>query len=349
MTKINLYLFLSILFILFTNEYYSLQEALDLKFSDSNDYIIAGSNLLDNNLQVQFNLRVFFPYIIFKISTLIGLEFHNTISIFSKIILSLIFFLQMLIFNKLKLTSNLKTYLLLIIIFNPYFLRFYIAVPFYINDQIFILSTQLFILNILNKNKILTAFFIFTSFAREQSLILIYYLFRAKNISIPKKFIEKICIFIFFFIFIFTIMIANYNFFDVSNASYKNKLIYFFYPLLSFWFILILLIFMRNLIIKNLSLTNIKIFSCFLIIFIIPYLLGLDIVGKNIVRLTSLSFLLLINFVGHILSVNRINLLSNHYLLSNFKFKVCLIILIVWSMHPTFSKIKFFEFLKISL
>jgi hypothetical protein len=177
MTKINLYLFLSILFILFTNEYYTLQEALDLKFSDSNDYIIAGSNPLDNNLQAQFNLRVFFPYIIFKISTLIGLEFHNTISIFSKIILSLILFLQILIFNKLKLTSNLKTYLLLIIIFNPYFLRFYIAVPFYINDQIFILSTQLFILNILNKNKILTAFFIFTSFAREQSLILIYYLF----------------------------------------------------------------------------------------------------------------------------------------------------------------------------
>jgi hypothetical protein len=113
--------------------------------------------------------------------------------------------------------------------------------------------------------------------------------------------------------------------------------------------ILILLIFMRNLIIKNLSLANIKIFSCFLIIFIIPYLLGLDIVGKNIVRLTSLSFLLLINFVGHILSVNQINLLSNHYLLTNFKLKVCLIILIVWSMHPTFSKIKFFEFLKINL
>lgn len=176
MTK-NKIIFSSILFILLTNEYYTLQEALDLKFSDSIDYIIAGSNPLENNLGVQFKYRLFFPYIIFKISTLIGLEFHNTISIFSKIILLLIFFFQILIFNKIKLTSNAKTLLLLIIIFNPYFLRFYIAVPFYINDQIFILSTQLFILNILNKGKILAGFFVFTSFAREQSLILFYYLF----------------------------------------------------------------------------------------------------------------------------------------------------------------------------
>lgn len=147
----------------------------------------------------------------------------------------------------------------------------------------------------------------------------------------------------------FEINIINYNFFDFSNASFKNKLIFFFYPLLSFWFIFIFLIFIRKIIIKNLSLSSIKIFSCFLIIFIIPYLLGYDIVGKNIVRLTSLSYFLLVNFVSQILTYNQINVLSNRYLLTNFKFKLCLFFLIVWSMHPTFSKFKFFEFLKISL
>lgn len=86
-----------------------------------------------------------------------------------------------------------------------------------------------------------------------------------------------------------------------------------------------------------------------LVIFFIPYFIGYELVNKNIVRLSNLSFLLLINFfILMIYQQKKITIKNDLKLIFQNKFInfIFFMILLIQSFHPTFSKIKILNFAK---
>lgn len=339
--KIILLIFIS--FSIFTNEYYTLQESIYLRFSDSIDYFKISNKLFEgvsNHHKLRSTLLIIFTDI------LNYNEYGFRFIAFT--IITAIFLIQLLIFSTLQTNKNLSFVLLLVIICNPYIFRYYIAVPYYLVDLIFIFSTQIFVLYLIKKKFIYLFFTLLFGIAREQVILYFCAHNKFKFLSNTKFKIFIILLFVFFAI-------------NSVLYSYERKiiiidfkyLIFICYPLLSY-FPLFLLIFYTSYKLKlkikmNSNLQSILI--PLLIIFFIPYFIGYGLVGKNIVRLSNLSFLLLINFFLLLINQqkklikNNINLtFQNKYL--NFLF---FIIIIVQSNHPTLSKIKILDFLRIAL
>jgi len=84
------------------------------------------------------------------------------------------------------------------------------------------------------------------------------------------------------------------------------------------------------------------VFIVLLALFIISvgYLGGPIISGKNIIRLINLGYPLLI-----LIGASSINF--KNYKFDSLRFYFYNILFILWSFHPTFSKIKFFNFIKV--
>ena len=211
-----------------------------------------------------------------------------------------------------------------------------------------------------NKNK--KTFFtglIISSFARQSSIAIIISILLIKIFKREKFFLSKLNIFFVFYDLCFNIFDWFYlfkswrsryytlgylfnSFFGIflENVTFRELLIFLIWPFLSFGPLVIFCIFFvkfNTTFTKDNIYTNIFIFIFSFLIIIQPIISGVYMSGKNIIRLSSFSFLPILIF-----------LLINFELkpIKNLKTLFFLVILSLWTCHPTFSKFEYLEKLK---
>lgn len=371
--KIYFFYFLFIYtFLFFTNSHFSFEESLNFGGADGFSYMSISKdapNITSEKLMSIHTERFFFPYIIGIFSKLLEIDPFRSYKIFVFIMLAIINFFIIKIFRYLNLDLQKILILLTLINLNPYFTRFYIAIPTIINDLIFMAGVIIILEKIITKNG--NNFFIFIgyvfTFASRQTSIglvlafLISTFVRGKELLSNRHLIGGVCVFIFFLILNFyysshTIESTTSKYelyspkmrlfgFFIQNVDLKSRLIFLLLPLLSFAPLLFYLMFSRKL---NISLK--KIFGSKLLIFLLsfisliilqPILSGVEVTGRNILRLTTLSYVPLLIFLI-LISKEKKNLLINK---KNFNF-IIFIAAILHSFHPTFSIIKIFDILR---
>ena len=293
--KIYFFYFLFIYtFLFFTNSHFSFEESLNFGGADGFSYMSISKdapNITSEKLMSIHTERFFFPYIIGIFSKLLEIDPFRSYKIFVFIMLAIINFFIIKIFRYLNLDLQKILILLTLINLNPYFTRFYIAIPTIINDLIFMAGVIIILEKIITKNG--NNFFIFIgyvfTFASRQTSIglvlafLISTFVRGKELLSNRHLIGGVCVFIFFLILNFyysshTIESTTSKYelyspkmrlfgFFIQNVDLKSRLIFLLLPLLSFAPLLFYLMFSRKL---NISLK--KIFGSKLLIFLISFI-----------------------------------------------------------------------------
>ena len=146
--KLFLYfILLSVVFILFTTKYFNFEENLIYGGSDGRYYISISKSFpnFGNNIEYIKGERFLIPYIIGFLSKFTNVESFKFYQLFS-IIFSIIFvYFFFKIFSELKIDINLKIVSTSLIVFNPYLIRYFLALPTTILDLIFIISSLIII------------------------------------------------------------------------------------------------------------------------------------------------------------------------------------------------------------
>ena len=363
--KIFSYYFFLILFLLLTNQYFNYYESLIFGGADGESYINISKSfpgLPEKNIPPIHSERFLFYYILGFISKLLNIDIYNLYRFFVFTFLALINFFLILLFKKKKINLSLILILLSLINLNPYISRFYIAVPSLLNDLIFIFGLTLFLYSIeVNKTKILITSLIILFFSRQTSIAIVLALILTKFIYKKKFFFQNIKIVLIVLLFIL-VYFVNYqyssNTFDfeglrleqyapdmrlfglfLQDNTFKQKLIFLTLPFLSFLpLFLFFLIFRKAKKIKFILPTDPKNFLYFLICLLIifqPILSGVSVTGKNIIRLTTLSYILILFLLFNFTEEKKI---TNYFIIVFFS-----LFIILWSLHPTFSNINIFK------
>lgn len=223
--KQKIILFILFFYIILTNEYYDLQESLDLKFSDLIDYYLISNKLFG---EVGMHHKIRSTLLIFFSDVLNFNDYGFRFIVF--IVIILIIFIQFLIFSSLRLNKNLIFILLILMFSNPYLFRYYIAVPYYLTDLFFIFSTQIFVLYLIKKKIYLLFFSIFFGFSREQTIL---YLFANNKL----KFLSNTKFRIFIILLVVCCVINLVLFSSNKNIIIFDikYLVFIFYPLLGYF------------------------------------------------------------------------------------------------------------------
>jgi hypothetical protein len=363
--KNNIFFLLTvfIFFLLITNTYYTYSNSLVYGGSDGRYYIRISEAFpgIANDIEYIKGERFFFPYLIGGVSKLFSLEIFLAYRVFVLFLIALILFFLYKCFKKIK-TS--KFYILIslsFIIFNPYIFRFYLAIPTIINDLFFMFSTVLIIHGFINKNKKnIFLGFIISILSRQNSIFFLIsflvskFYFKEKSSLSYKD--------LFYFVFIFFIL-TSLNTTYAINANSSNQQLasdlyivtlfgiffgdytfsqlikFIFFPFLSIAPLIVFYYFQKkNLKQFNLSELTFVTLLTTMLIFVIAFVSGPAITGKNIIRLINLGYPMLV-------------ILMHHYLKKSAEISCsfCSIIIalfIVWSFHPTFSTIKIFNYFK---
>ena len=361
--KSYILLFFIIAIILLTNSYFNYEQSLIYGGADGISYFEISKQapyLSDKPLKPIHAERFFFPYIIGLLSKITTLEIYPLFRISNILLILLINYYLLRFLSKYNKSLFFIFLSLLIFNLNPYQTRFYIANPLIITDLFFILGSLMAIIGIDEKNK--NYFFVglvVSSFARQSAIAIIIGIIVLKLIRKKKFFISNSNIIVSFFTFIIIYLIGFMyskmgvlnvshsniylmHFFGIllENVSTKQIIIFFIWPFLSFGpLILFYILFIK------INLDSIKLnfnVSLFIIIFstliiIQPIISGVEMSGKNIIRLSSFSFLPILIFS-----------IINFNLKDKIKIKTILysLIIIIWTCHPTFSKFKFLESIK---
>lgn len=363
-------LILSVIFIFITTPNFSLEESLNFGGRDGFDYYKISKNAPEILINIQYIKaeRFFFPYIIGVLSKLFSLDIFELYKVFSIIFcISLI-----LLFNRLLTILNcsqkIRLIFLLLIILNPYILRYYISIPTLLNDLIFLnISILLCIGLILNKNILIFISILIGALCRQNVLaflISVYLIFFFETFyNHKKKFLKFKTIIIITSTYIFAQFI-NYFYAKNSQNAVSAEELYFvtifgifidnfnferfvkfvLFPFLSFGPLFFLLTMSKI----KLKFENKKflffLISSSLMLVAQPFLGGPTITGKNFIRLANYCYPISIVIIYLISDKERINKIFNTKFYDLF-----LIILFVWSLHPTFSTIKFFNFLRFDI
>ena len=366
--KLFIYYVILILFLSLTNQYFSYDQSLIFGGYDGKSYINISDNfpnITDHKTPVIHSERFFFYYIFGFISKSLNLDIYNVYRFFVFCILVLINFFLILIFKSRKVDLNTTLIFLSLINLNPYISRFYIAVPTIINDLIFIFGLTLFVYSLENnKTKILISSLIILFFSRQTSiaiilsLILTKFIYREKfNLNNNKIFL--ICL-LFSIIYLINHQYASLaeNFggdwgslnmrlfgFFTQEYSIKQKVLFLMLPALSFFpLILYFILFRKPKNINPIFPHKPIYFLYFLICLIIisqPILSGVLVSNKNVIRLTTLSYILTLFLF---LDTTILREIKNKTLITFFY-----IFIILWSLHPTFSNVKIFKSISILL
>jgi len=353
---------ISLFYILFTNVYFSVSDSFIFGAADGLSFLKianASPNISTEIIQPIHSERFIVSYLIGILSKLFFLENYEVfryISILSILILNYLIFKILFLFN---ISFNNKIFAVLLINLNPYVTRFYISNPLMINDLIFHIGVLISILSITTKNKkLFYSGLIISIIARQSGVAVFIAVFFVKIIMNDKFFLDKKDIF-YSFILITVLYLIGYIYslntiahandrYDqyyvtvlgifLENKSLKELLIFFSRPLLCFLPLIVFTFLSLKIkaikIQKNIDLNIYIIVFSFLII-LQPTLQGIDVSGKNIIRLTSYAFIPLLIF-------NYINSTDNEA--NRFIKNIFLIILLfVWSSHPTFSTLSFLD------
>ena len=361
--KIYVFISITLIAILFTNSYFDYEQSLIFGGSDGISYYEISKNapfISDIPLKPIHAERFFFSYLIGIISKITQIEIYLLFRIFTFILIISINYYLIVFLKKYDKKFIFIILALLLFNLNPYQTRFYIANPLIITDLFFILGSIMSINGIDNKNK--KHFYIgliIASLARQSAIAIIISIFLIKVIRKDKFFISKLeliySLFIFTLIYLMGFVYSKIGVQNVShsdiylvhffgifqeNVSIEKIIIFIIWPFLSFSPLILFFIFFIKKNFKNfknnLEVNFFVLFYCLLVI-AQPIFSGVEMSGKNIIRLSSFAFLPILLF----LTIN-FNLKEH----KNLKIFLFIVILVVWTCHPTFSKFEFLESIK---
>ena len=359
--QINYFVFFVIVYLIATNTYFSYEQSLISGGADGLSYFEISKfapKLSEIPLQPIHAERFFFPYLIGLLNKIFFIEIYSLYQIFVIIIIVLINYVLVRILKNMGVNSFNLLFSITLLNFNPYLTRYYISNPLILNDLIFMLGSLNSILGITTKNKkTLYIGLITASLARQSAIaipisLLIVLLLKKKNFFLDSYdyiFTFVIFIIIYFLGYLYSGSIPQtderYDQYYITifglfleNVSYQKFALFLIWPFLSFAPLIIFLIFYFKFTKKNLeSFYGLSLFLVFFSILIIaqPLFQGYEVSGKNIIRLSSLAFLpIMILFQINSKQITfKIDLKIIFYLLMIF----------VWSCHPTFSIFNFLE------
>ena len=365
--KLFLYfILLSVVFILFTTKYFNFEENLIYGGSDGRYYISISKSFpnFGNNIEYIKGERFLIPYIIGFLSKFTNVESFKFYQLFS-IIFSIIFvYFFFKIFSELKIDINLKIVSTSLIVFNPYLIRYFLALPTTILDLIFIISSLIIILGLLKKNFLFVCVGFFISIAVRQnglffliSFLLVRLIFKKNSFFTINRLIYLTTIFLITYIMTtyYAINSAGFELENMKNTYYQTLfgifiqdynfeefIQFIIFPFISFGSLIVFLYFKkfykinfnyRNEIIIILSSVSILIIG-------IGIASGPFITGKNLVRLTNLCYPMIIILICMIIEIKK------NIIINKFQIVVLSIFFVLWSLHPTYSKIEVFNNLK---
>ena len=357
---------ISYIFIIATNNFYNFEESLIYGGNDGKFYKLISEYApsFGNNIEYIKGERFLLPYLIGVLSKLTFLDVYLLYQIVTIFFVIVIIFLYKKILEFLKLDYFSYYISLLLLIFNPYLIRYYIAVPTIIVDLGFIISLELICLGFLTKNKNYFYYGLILSVISRQNAFIILVIFFVVKFFFKKKSIfstKDIIISIISFICIFSLntFYATNSMGDTTEVGnlYITTLVgifiidytlndlfkYLLFPLIGFGPLIVysILLFYRT--------RNIKIIMNEFLVFLfltaviligIAFVGGPTTTGKNLIRLSNFAYIYL---------VVLINLIFSNYSKfekSETKFLFLFIIFFLWSLHPTFSKIEIWGYLK---
>ena len=352
------YLLWLIVFILFTNRYYDPEEIILIGQLDSFSYMAIANSAPNYSTEIipyHHAQRVFFPYFIGIVAKIFNVDVYHSFQLFTFLSLLLVIFLHYLIIENLKTDFLFSIISISLLILNPYIFRYAIAVPTMINDIVFILSLYLFIFSLrLNNNYFL--FSIFLGLISRQNGIFLFFanlinLFFKNKLKFYKNISFILSILILFVIFFISnrysskVSIQNFNYgviygiFDwlINSWNFLEFIQWILLPFYSYLPIIILIFFYRKL--KDFQKKDFKNYSILVFLFLsivgMPVLSGPELSGRNIIRLTTLAYPIFLIWASWFTTMKRTT--NNKSLLM-----IIILILHVWSLHPTYSDISLF-------
>lgn len=293
--------------------------------------------------------RFFIPYLAGIISYYTSIDLFLIFKFFTFIFIIFFIFIILYYTNKNKFNTKEKILFFSLLFLNPYIVRHHIFQPVQAHDMLFFCIGLIISFLIINNNNKSIIFFGFFPIFLRQTAIAIFVgslLFLLKN----KKYLYGIILSVLFFLslkFISLIsdMVSVHNF----NFKYAYGIIFYDFsqieklfrflclPLVSF-FPLGIFIFSRRKDNTDKKNSLILLFICLMMIGQ-PILAGPDGSLRNVVRITTLCYPILVSLLFY-------NFNLNNFLSKNFLY-ICFIIgLFLWSLHPTFSIFSFFSFLR---
>ncbi len=322
--KLKIFLIASFFFVVFTNNYFSYEQSIVFGARDGVDYFLIAQNFPDisyDSLNYHKAWRFIIPTLIGFTGKILNIDIYLLFRIFVLLfcVLTILIFFEILKF--LELNNFQILFLSSFIMFNPYLFRYFIACPTMINDLIFINATLVLVLGILKNNKI---FFCF-NLNFINTIILFFFLLNNFFANYYSNYNDSYSLFIRFGLFF-----TSYTFSDFVQYHFLPLIILL--PLFGY-----LTIEKKNFDFNKLSpelLTLISLFAFFTVS--VAYLGGPMITGRNIIRLINLAYPLII-LIGEV-SIN----LKKHSL-SSMRFYIFSLLFIIWSFHPTFSKVEIFD------
>jgi len=356
--SINKFFLFSFIFLILSNNFFNYNESILYGQTDGITYFKiaeAAPNISTEKLPYHKAQRFLLPYISGVISKYLIVDTYVIFRVFSFCLIGLILFIFKKIFHKLNVEINFQIFLFSLIIFNPYIMRYYLANPLMINDLLFLLSGTLLILSFISYNKWLLSLSIFlATVSRLESFFFILSLIIGKVIY-KKKYTFSLNsivtnLIIFSSIFLLNKYHANIVGVDnigafapeqrfglfVFNYSLKEFLFFIILPFFNFFPILLFFLFF-NLKVLTRAQNSVFIFSIIIVFLtmITPFISGPIATGKNIIRLINLSYPFMI-YIFY-----KIFIIKNN--LSLYKKILFLFIVILWSLHPTYSRFNIFS------
>ena len=154
----NQNLFLTLLFILLvisTNNYFNYENSLLFGGRDGKFYFLISQYSPNFGINIEYikGERFFLPFLIGIISKLTSIDLfllYQITSIFLIITLILLY-REILILSKIE--NYLYFFFLLLVVFNPYLIRYYLAVPTIVVDLTFIISLEIIAIGFIKKKK----------------------------------------------------------------------------------------------------------------------------------------------------------------------------------------------------
>jgi hypothetical protein len=354
---IKKFFLVSFVFIILNNNFFNYDESILYGQTDGITYFKiaeAAPNISIEKLPYHKAQRFLLPYITGVISKYLIVDIYTLFRIFSFCLVGLILLIFKKIFNKLNVEINFQIFLFSLIIFNPYIMRYYLATPLMINDLLFLLSGTLLILSFISSNKWLLSLSIFlATVSRPESIFFILALIISKVIYKKKYIFSLNSIIINLIIFSLIFLLNNHHASIIGadnigafaleerfglfifNYSLKEFLIFIILPLFNFFPILLIFLFCNHKLSGHRH-DGLLIFSIIIVFLtmITPFISGPIATGKNIIRLINLSYPFMIYIFYKIL------IIKNN--LSLYKKILFLFIIILWSLHPTYSNVNIF-------
>ena len=362
----NLIIFFLLIFVIITNNYFG-ENNINPSASSSEYYLDIAKAFpitpdFDNVIQSYIHAeRFLISYLIGFINNLTNIKIFNLFCIFTYLLIIIFLTLNFKILNLLTKKNDNKILFFSLLLLNPYIVRYFLSNPVMLNDLIFITAISLLYYSFLKKkNYLFYISIIIAVISRQTSFIIILALLINFFLPIKKEFIDLKKILFSLLIILISYSISQYylnvskldQFYDISilglfyyfqnNLDYLILLKFFLYPFLSFG-PLIILIFIKFLSKEiHFKLNEKNTFFIILILGIIaqPILAGPLVAGKNIIRLSS--FVYCLSIFLFCTNLKEIKFYSKKIIF------ISILFLTLWSMHPTFSKIKIFESLKIN-